>query len=146
MQTLPEKEEEEKMLTLLELFDLTWDIAELDITARDPELKFLHEWIFGEHVRESTGMYHRRMAGDLTLNQTKIQMHGNPTRGGSETGWGVNEKLLPKGLIEAPVTHLAMRPMPQNKGTFVRVDVELSELTAMTISKKSYLREESQGD
>ena len=143
MQTLPEKEEKEKMLTLRELFDLTWDIAELDITARDPDLKFVHQWIFGEYVRESVHQYHRRMEGTLTINQTKIQMHGKQARGGVESGWGVDEKLFPKELIDAPVTHLSMHPMCDSRGTSVSVDIMLPELTAMTVPQESFLKEKA---
>ena len=122
------------MLTVRELFKLTWDIAELSITARRPEDgRFIHEWLYGEYVRETIHMYHRRMTRKLTINNIKIQCHGEPTGRSSEIGWGVKEKLVPRELLDAPVTHLSMYPLSQGRGTKAIVDVELSELTAMLI-------------
>lgn len=126
----------EMMLTLRELFKLTYDIAEVCITARTPDDgHYLHEWIFGEHIYETGHMYHERIEGKLTIRNEKIQHHGEPARGGAEIGWGVKDKLFPKELLYAPITHLSMVPMSQGRGTKVRVDVEMQELTAMMLVK-----------
>lgn len=124
------------MLTLKELFKLTYNIAEVTITARTPEEgHYLHEWIFGEDIKETLNMYHERIAGKLTIRSEKIQHHGEKTRGGAEMGWGVKDELFPKNLLYAPITHLSMVPMSQGRGTKVRVDVEMQELIAMMLVK-----------
>lgn len=130
------------MITLRELFKVTWDIAEVNITARAPDLSFIHEWIFGEHVKESIHQRYDREDGKLTIRQEKIQYHGEQTRGGPEMGWGVNEKLFPPELIDAPVTVLNMHPMCCGWGTHVRADVELQPLTAAGLPMESYFRED----
>ena len=124
------------MLTLKELFKLTYNIAEVDITARTPENEhFIHEWIFGEDIYETNHMYHERIDGKLTIRDEKIQYHGDAVRGGSEIGWGVKEQLFPKELINAPITHLSMHPMSQGRGTKAYVDIEMQEITAMMLVK-----------
>ena len=127
-------ERNQGMLTLRELFKLTWDISELCITARRPEdHRFIHEWMYGEYLYETTHLYHKRRAGELTFNPVKIQHHGEHTRGGSEIGWGVKEKLFPSELLDAPITHLTMWAMSQGRGTKAYVDIEMQELTAMAL-------------
>lgn len=39
------------MITLRDLFQVTWDITELDITAREPDTtQYVHRWIYGEDI------------------------------------------------------------------------------------------------
>lgn len=121
------------MITLNELFNVTWDITELDITARRPDGHLLHEWIFGENVVETIHMYHRRLEGELTIRQVKINHHGEDNgRGTSEMGWGVKEELIPKELREAPITHLIMSNRSHGE-TRVSCDVEMQELTCAAL-------------
>ena len=84
-------------MTLRELFEVMWAITELHITARDPGSKYLHRWIYGPDAqqKETIHQYHERMEGKLTIVDGRINAHGESTRGGSEIGWGVKEKLFP---------------------------------------------------
>lgn len=124
------------MITLRDLFAVTWDITELDITAREPEtMTYVHRWLYVEDIYETIYMYHARKAGKLSIINDKINHHGEPTRGGSEIGWGVNEKLLPADIIDAPVTHLLMTPMARGNGTRCCVDIEMHPLTAQKYIK-----------
>ena len=122
------------MITLRDIFAVTWDITELQITAREPEsLRFIHQWIYGEGIRETTHMYYDRLDGKLTLVSKRINHHGEATRGGAEIGWGVNEKLFPAAILDAPVTHMLMSARSQSRGTECSVDIEMHRLTAETI-------------
>ena len=125
------------MITLNELFEVTWNITELDVMARDPGGHLLHEWIFGQDVVETIHMYHRRIAGELTIRQEKINHHGEDTgRGTSEIGWGVKEQMIPKELRESPITHLIMSNRRSGE-TKVYCDAEMQELTCeMIISRE----------
>lgn len=118
------------MMTLRELSEVMWTITHVTITARDADLKFLHEWQFGPGITESLHMYHKRMAGKLTIVDKKINYHGDPTRNGTEMAWGLKTKELPKELLDAPITHLSIRPS-YSKETHVSIDVELAPLTVM---------------
>lgn len=124
-------------MTLRELFEVMWAITELHITARDPGSKYLHRWIYGPDAqqKETIHQYHERMDGKLTIVDGRINAHGESTRGGSEIGWGVKEKLFPAELIDAPIRHLGV--MNIHSGEYkVYADVEMPELTAMTIIPK----------
>lgn len=119
------------MITLRDLFEVTWTIAELDVTAREPEgMTFIHRWLYGEGITETIHMYHERAEGRLSIIEGRINHHGEATRGGSEIGWGVKEKVLPAEILDAPVTHLSMSLLPQGRGTLCRVDIEMHRLTA----------------
>lgn len=132
------------MMTLRELFEVFWTITELEITARDPNTKYLHRWIYGPEAlkTETIHQYHDRMAGKLTIVEAKLNAHGDPARGGAEIGWGVKEKLLPKELIDAPITHMGVIGHHSGEHT-VYVDVEMQELTAMAIVPKEKKEEEN---
>lgn len=121
------------MITLNDLFDTTPTIVELHIVARDTDLKFLHGWYFGEYVSVTSSMEYDQETGRLSINKTKINHHGDATRGGPEIGWGVKEGLIPKALREAPVTRLTMSSLYQRKGTMVSVDVEMHPFTVQTL-------------
>ena len=116
------------MMTLTDLFDVMWDITALHITARDHEGKFLHGWIYADGIseRETTHMYHDRIDGKLILVDVKINMHGTVKKNGqTEIGWGVNDKLIHKVLITAPVRHLNVINYSSDE-LEVYADVELS--------------------
>ena len=124
------------MITLRDLFAVTWNITELDITAREPEtMTYVHRWIYGEDIVENIHLYHERRAGRLSIIDAKINHHGEPTRGGSEIGWGVNEKLFPAEIIDAPMTRLLMTPRLRGNGTGCCVDIEMHPLTAQKYVK-----------
>lgn len=121
------------MITLDELFKVTWDITEIQITARAHDLHFLHQWIYGEGITETSHMHYERVSGNLTFCPIKINAHGDDNgHGTSEIGWGVKEELIPKELREAPVTHLMMRTRCKG-GHEVSVDVEMQELTCAAV-------------
>ena len=105
------------MITLRELFKVMWDITELNVTARDPDDEhFLHEWKYGKDIHETIHMYHDRQAGRLSIVKKDINHHGKPKGNSFEMGWGVREKVFPAQLIDAEITHLMARPLPQNAG------------------------------
>ena len=119
-------------MTLRELFEVMWSITELRVTARDPDGTFIHEWIYGPNVYETSHMYNDRIEGKLTIVKEKINAHGDPTRGGSEMGWGVKEKLIPKELLDAPMTHLGV--INHRAGEYsVGADVTMQELTLLKL-------------
>lgn len=120
------------MMTLRDLFDVFWTVTEVSITARKDDGEFLHQWIYGENINETLHMYHDRMAGKLTLVDGKINAHGDPTRGGSEIGWGVKTKLFPKDLLDAPITHMGVRSY-QSGTNSVSVDVTMHPLTVAAL-------------
>ena len=110
-----------------------WPITEVRITAREPETgKFIHEWLYGDQLFISPSMEYDKADGKLTICEVKINAHGDPTRGGSEIGWGVKEKLFPKKLIDAPITHLGMMNRHSNEYS-VRADVEMSKVEALAL-------------
>ena len=124
------------MITLNELFDVTWNITVLNITAREPGGRFLHEWLMGEGITESIHMRNDREDGKLTFMPVKINYHGDDNgRGTSEIGCGVKESLIPKELREAPVTHLIMRER-YHSGTVVYCDVEMQPLTCEAVMNR----------
>lgn len=120
-------------MTLRDLFKVMWAITEIRITAREPEDgKYLHQWIYGPDIHETTQMFYGKQNGKLTVVKCKINAHGDETRGGSEMGWGVKEKLLPKELIDAPIRHLGV--VNSRSGEYrVYADVEMQKLTVMTL-------------
>ena len=129
--------EGEEMITLRDLFKTTWDITELDIFAREPEtMAFVHHWIYGEDIKETTHMYYDRIDGRLSIINGKINDHGELKHGSSEIGWGVKEKLFPDEIIDAPVTHLRMQPMSGPNGVYCSVDIEMHSLTAQKYIKR----------
>ena len=117
-------------MTLKDLFAVMWSITDIRITAREPEHgEFIHEWIFAEDIKENSHMYYDRISGKLTIVPVKVNLHS-----AQNTGWGVNEKVLPKELITAPITHLNV--FNWYSGTYrIDADVEMQRLTAEVIVK-----------
>lgn len=114
------------MITLRNLFQITWGITELDITAREPDTtQYVHRWLYGEKIDKPIHIRHEQEAGRLSIIEKKINAHG-----GGEIAWGVKEKLLPADLIDAPITHLRLTSRYQGKGQTCAVDIELNRLTA----------------
>ena len=124
------------MMTLKDLFEVHWNVIELNITGRNPEGRLIHQWIYGENIYVSIHMKRRVDEGELTIVDKKINYHRDlKSDGGAEMGWGVKEKVLPKALITAPVTRLMFSS--KHEGSLVYADVELSDLTAMGIPTES---------
>lgn len=121
-------------MTLDEIFDVTWDITELQITARDEKGLFLHEWLYAPGREMSTYQRYDIKDGKLTYIDRKINHHGEATRRGPEMAWGVDKKRIHKELREAPITVMSMYMMSQGRGTSCRVDVMMHKLTAEAVA------------
>lgn len=134
------------MITLRELFQVTWDITLVKIWAYTPDgeklkdgMRLIHKWIYGDDIQESVHQRYDREDGKLSIIEGRINHHGEPTRGGAEIGWGVKEKIFPKGLIDAQITHLSMHSRYKGNGCEVFVYIELPELEAISmIPEESY--------
>lgn len=120
------------MITLREIFKVFWTITRAEITVRQPDLRFVHKWIYGENINESSHMYYDRISGRLSIIDRKINHHGDDGRGGCETGWGVKEKMFPKDILDAPITHMSVINHHSGEHTLY-VDIEMHELTAMSL-------------
>lgn len=118
------------MFILRDLLDAFWTITEISLTARDPDGKFLHEWVFGEDIRLTRHMEYEQDRGRLTFRNVKVNHHGERTRNGPEIGWGVNMKIFPPGVLEAPVRHMSAHSSSMGlEGHSLIVDVEMQEYT-----------------
>lgn len=116
------------MITLRDLTNVMYTITHIDITARGPDGKYLHRWMYGPDIKETRHMYHDRLDGKLTIVDCKLNAHGDSGRGGSEIGWGVKTKLIPGVLLDAPIIVLHVLPTFSSKDTDVRVDVAVHPL------------------
>lgn len=121
-------------ITLDEIFEVTWDITELHITARDAKGLFLHEWLYARGREMSMYQRYDIEAGKLTYIDRRINHHGEATRSGSEMAWGVDKKKIHKELREAPIKVMSMYTMSQGRGTSCRVDVIMHKLTAEAVA------------
>lgn len=121
-------------MTLDEIFEVTWDITELQITARDEKGLFLHEWIYAYGREMSMNQRYDIKDGKLTYIDRKINCHGEATRRGPEMAWGVDKKRIHKELREALITVMSMYMMSQGRGTSCRVDVTMHSLTAEAVA------------
>lgn len=95
-------------------------------------MKFIHRWIYGENIHESDHMYHDRKDGLLSIIEQKINHHGDDARGGTEMGWGVKEKIFPKDILDAPITHMSAVNAYEG-GHTIYVDIEMHEMTVAAI-------------
>lgn len=119
------------MITLEELFDVTWDFTEAHIDAREEGTRLLHMFIFAERYRPSIHQWHDIKDGKLSVILGKINVHGDTVRGGqSEMAWGYKKKSIPDQLMKARVTHLSMtNGWNVNDGRVIYIDVELDKMT-----------------
>lgn len=124
-------------MTLRDLFEVYWTITDVHLTVRDADGKFLHRWIFAEGITDRETVHQRRdrMEGKLTLVDEKVNHHGEPTRGGSEMGWGVRERIFAKSMLDAPIRHMGVMSSLIER-TSLDVDVEMQPLTCMTLIPK----------
>lgn len=129
------------MVTLKELFDLMWDITCVNITARSENMNLLHNFIFSDKYEPSIHEWHDIEAGKLSVVIGKINAHGDPTRGGSETGWGYKEKSIPKEIMEARITHMVPMSRYNGEGSKLYLDVELPLMTVEIL--KQYLSDKA---
>lgn len=100
------------MITLRELFGVTWTITRVELTARnDGDLRLLHQFWIGDHCDRDhlpPGMVSEWTHDRLTLSDRKINEHGEPGRGGPEIGWGLKKKAIPDELLDAEIIHMGM--------------------------------------
>jgi hypothetical protein len=119
------------MITLRELFRVTWTITKAEICVRDAHGKLLHEFYLGEGCAPADlppRAWQSWSKGTLTASGRRINGHGSSTRYGPEMGWGLLDGAIPKELLDAEVTHLSMR-CPDMIRCCVSVDVFMQELT-----------------
>lgn len=95
-------------------------------------MKYIHRWIYGEDIHESSHMFNDRMSGKLSIIEQKINHHGDDARGGPEMGWGVKEKIFPKDILDAPITHMSAVNAYEG-GHTIYVDIEMHEMTVAAI-------------
>ncbi len=123
-------------MTLTDIFEVTWDITELYITAREEDLTFIHQWIYAPDPGLSIHQKYDIADGKLTVIEKRINVHGKDTRGGPEMAWGVETKAIHKELITAPVSLLMMLPRSQGRGTCCRVDVIMDRQMAKAVAER----------
>ena len=119
-------------MTLREIFEAFWTITEVDVTARDANGRFIHKWIYGPNIHVSMFQRHEVEDGKLTIVDGKINAHGDPARGGTETGWGVKEKLFPADMLDAPIRFMSVGCHHNGEHT-LRVDVTMHPMTVMAL-------------
>lgn len=120
------------MITLRELFEVFWTITRVEVTARKHDMNYIHRWIYGEDINISSHMLYDCKDGLLSIIDKKINYHGDDGRGGPEMGWGVKEKLFPKELLDARITHMSVVNHHSGEHTLY-VDIVMHELTAMSL-------------
>ncbi len=100
------------MITLRELFGVTWTITRVELRARnDGDLRLLHQFWIGDRCDRDhlpPGMVSEWTHDRLTLSDRKINEHGEPGRGGPEIGWGLKKKAIPDELLDAEIIHMGM--------------------------------------
>ena len=117
-------------MNLLDIADVTWAITRLDITVRDETGRLLHQYLIGDWPEQlGIGTVHDIRAGKTTICRRSINMHGRPARGGSEIGWGLDKKAVPKALTTAEITRLMMDCYGSTSATKVSADVMIPKLS-----------------
>lgn len=99
------------MITLRELFDVTWSITRVELTARNAELNLINQFWIGDRCDRDhlpPGMVQDWTHDRLTLSGRKINQHGEPGRGGPEIGWGLKKNAIPDELLDAEIVHMGM--------------------------------------
>lgn len=126
------------MITLRELFNVTWTITRLDLTVRDERQRLLYHALMGkdcdrDHINSLTLMAYGWSKGTLILSDRKINVHGDADgRGQPVIGWGYKNKSIPDQLMDAEITHLGMRCADGIEYT-VYADVAVPAMTAEII-------------
>lgn len=127
------------MITLRELFDVTWSITRVELTARSSgDLSLLHQFWLGDQCdREHLppGLVHDWAKDAITLSPRKINEHGEPGRGGPEIGWGLKKRSIPDELLDAEIVHLRMQCRDGITYT-VSADIIMQELQIEMLKKE----------
>lgn len=136
------------MVTLRDMIDVYWKPTQINVTARDTDLKFLHEWMFGLDINETMYMYHDRKEGKLDIVDVRVNHFGTTKRNGDfEMGWGIIEKNFPDLILDAPIQHF----MPGHQrgpwdGDILYIDVEMSKETVEMLKALMKVRPLEEGD
>lgn len=125
------------MITLRDLFNVTWTITRLELTVRDEQLRLLYRAMIGkdcdrDQIDSRTLMAYGWTKGTLVLSDRKINAHGDASRSGPEMGWGYKDKSIPDQLMDAEITHLGMHCADGIEYT-VYADVAVPAMTAEII-------------
>ena len=116
-------------MNLRDIADVTWAITRLDITVRDETGQLLHQYLIGDWPEKlGIGIVYDVSAGRTTICRRDINHHGRPARGGSEIGWGLDKKAVPKALLDAEITRLMMDCYGSTSATKISVDVMIPKL------------------
>ena len=126
-------------MTIKDLFDVMWSIKEVTFVARKPETEQLlcFFWI-GEGCnrdRIPKGYLTYWSKGQFFCVDRKINEHGEPTRSGSEIGWGYKNKSIPDALLNAEITHL-LCSHAYHEGCEIHADVVLDAMTVEILKKE----------
>ena len=125
------------MITLRDLFDVTWTITRLELAVRDEQLRLLYRAMIGkdcdrDHISTKTLTLYGWTKGTLVLSNRKINAHGDASRRGPEMGWGYKDGSVPDQLLDAEITHLGMQCADGITYT-VYADVAVPAMTAEII-------------
>lgn len=124
------------MITLRDLFNVTWTITRLELTVRDEQQRLIYYAMIGKDCdRDHIGSRAliRWSRGTLILSDQKINVHGDADgRGLPVMGWGYKDKSIPDQLMDAEITHLGMHCADGIEYT-VYADVILPAMTAEII-------------
>ena len=136
-------------MTVKDLFEVMWSIKEVTFVARKPETQHLlcYFWI-GEGCnrdRLPKGYLTDWTKGRFFFADRKINVHGEPTRGGAEIGWGYKKKSIPDALLNAEITHLICSHA-YHGGYEIYVDVILNEMTVEILKEEFQKAEEAKDD
>lgn len=119
------------MITIRELFKVTWSITKLKINVRNADGILLHQFCLGEKCSPADlpqRLWWDYQAGKLTASDTPINAHGKPTHHGPESGWGLEKDVIPPEILDAEVTILHMNSHDGIR-YIVCVDIVMQELT-----------------
>lgn len=126
------------MITIKKLSEVYWDIGAMNITARDNTLKYIHTWVFTPEDPEYMGKGLRWDCekGAATYIWCRVNAYGKDTKKGTETGHGLEDKLIPELLADAQVAHLDYGARCKDSGYMLYVDVVLEPMTAEAITEE----------
>lgn len=132
------------MITIRELFKVTWSITKLRIAVRNADGILIHQFCLGEDCSPASlpqRLWWDYQAGKLTACNTPINSHNKPTRNGPEMGWGLEKDVIPPEILDAEVTILHMTSHDMIR-YIVSVDIVMQELT-LEMAKAFYTDREA---
>jgi len=128
------------MITIRELFNVTHTIDRIDVSVYDPARPMVDrkvtEWLIGwpEEHRFGRSLQWDIEAGRAEVFPIKINARDYP---GSDGRYGLQPKVLPDALLDAPVSSLLMRCRDGARYEItVRVDLQTLTVEAMRMEGK----------